>query len=134
MGRTFWQQVMAVRGAVNKAMEEQRAAGTLRGSLDAAVTLYCSPDLLKSLSALEDELRFVLITSAATLMPLEAAGADAVSTERTDLQLQITEVADTKCERCWHRSPDVGKSEVHPVLCNRCVDNIDGDGERRQYA
>ncbi len=71
MGRTFWQQLMAVRAAVNKAMETQRAAGVLRGSLDAAVTLYCSADLHEILRALGDELRFVLITSAATLLPLE---------------------------------------------------------------
>ena len=134
MGRTFWQQVVAVRTAVNKAMEEQRSAGVLRGSLDAAVTLYCAPELLESLSNLGDELRFVLITSAATLMPLNAAGADAVSTETTDLKLKITVMTDEKCERCWHRSPDVGHSEVHPALCGRCEENIDGNGERRQYA
>jgi isoleucyl-tRNA synthetase len=90
--------------------------------------------LLESLSALGDELRFVLITSAATLMPLSAADADAVSTETTDLKLKITVVPDEKCERCWHRSPDVGQSEVHSALCSRCIENIDGNGERRQYA
>jgi isoleucyl-tRNA synthetase len=134
MGRVFWQQVMTVRTAVNKAMEEQRAAGALRGSLDAAVTLYCSPDLLESLRELGDELRFVLITSAASLEPLKSAVPDAVNTELAELKLKITAVTDEKCDRCWHRSPDVGKSEIHPVLCGRCAENIDGDGESRQYA
>jgi isoleucyl-tRNA synthetase len=134
MGRTFWQQLMAVRTAVNKAMEAQRAAGALRGSLDAAVTLYCSDELHASLCALGNELRFVLITSAATLLPLAAAPTDAMATELPDLRLHIAAAAEEKCERCWHRSADVGHSTAHPTLCGRCIENIDGAGERRDYA
>lgn len=134
MGRSFWQRMMAVRTVVNKAMEVQRAAGTLRGSLDATVTLYCADELREMLLALGDELRFVLITSAATVLPLSAAGADAVTTELPELQLQIAPSTDEKCERCWHRSPTIGCSTAHPTLCERCVENVDGDGERRRFA
>ncbi len=134
MGRDFWQQVMLVRAAVNKAMEVQRAAGSLRGSLDAAVTLYCAPSLLHVLGALGDELRFVLITSAANLKPLAEAGAAATPTELPELRLVITTLGEEKCERCWHRSADVGGHERHPTLCGRCVENVDGDGEQRRYA
>ncbi len=134
MGRDFWQQAMTVRAAVNKAMEEHRAAGHLKGSLDAAVKLYCAPDLLKTMEALEDELRFVLITSAATVEPMESTESDAMDTELADLKLQISVMTDEKCERCWHRSPDVGQIAAHPALCGRCVENVDGAGEQRHYA
>ena len=134
MGREYWQQLISVRAAVNKEMESQRAAGVLRGSLDAAVTLYCSDTLKKSLSALGDELRFVLITSGATLLPLEGADADSASTELPDLRVLVIPAPEEKCERCWHRRPEVGKSQAHPTLCGRCIENIDGDGERREYA
>jgi isoleucyl-tRNA synthetase len=134
MGEDFWQQVILVRAAVNKAMEAQRAAGVLRGSLDAAVTLYCSTELSRSLEALGDELRFVLITSYATLMPLDAADSDAMSTDLSDLRLQISVVEDEKCERCWHRSSTIGDSMLHPTLCHRCVENIASNGEQRRYA
>jgi isoleucyl-tRNA synthetase len=134
MGRVFWQRVIAVRTVVNKAMEVQRAAGGLRGSLDASVTLYCADELRDTLIALGDELRFVLITSAATVLPISAAGADAIMTELPELQLEIAASTDEKCERCWHRSTTVGSSTVHPTLCRRCIDNVDGDGESRHYA
>jgi isoleucyl-tRNA synthetase len=134
MGRGFWQRMMAVRTVVNKAMEVQRAAGTVRGSLDATVTLYCADELHEMLLALGDELRFVLITSAATVLPLAAAGSDAVTTELPELQLQIAPSTDEKCERCWHRSPTIGHSTAHPTLCERCIENVDGDGERRRFA
>jgi isoleucyl-tRNA synthetase len=134
MGRGFWQQVMAVRTAVNKAMEVQRAAGHLRGSLDAAVTLYCSPALRDVLRALGNELRFVLITSAASLNSLDEAGADATDTELPELRLEIVAMTEEKCERCWHRSADIGAHERHPTLCGRCVENVEGEGERREFA
>ncbi len=133
MGAQYWQQVMSVRTAVNKEMEIQRAAGTLKGSLDAAVSLYCAADLQASLQTLGDELRFALITSSATLQPLESAPDDAAATEVPGLLLQVSVATDEKCERCWHRSPEVGQLSAHPTLCSRCVENIDGDGESRSF-
>jgi isoleucyl-tRNA synthetase len=133
MGREYWQTVMLVRTALNKEMETQRAAGLLRGSLDAEVTLYCDGDLLQALEVLSDELRFVLITSAATLAPLSESG-DAAVTEIEGLRLTVSVSGAEKCERCWHRRPEVGQIEVHPTLCERCVSNIDGEGEQRNYA
>tara|TARA_R110002110_G_scaffold415765_2_gene655158 strand:- start:3649 stop:6453 length:2805 start_codon:yes stop_codon:yes gene_type:complete len=134
MGRDYWQQVMTVRAAVNREMEAQRSAGALRGSLDAQVNLYASDDLRQLLEVLGDELRFVLISSAATLAPLDTAPADAVVTDLDELRLVVKASADEKCERCWHRRPDVGQHQAHPGLCGRCIENIDGDGELRRFA
>ncbi|MDB4261713.1 isoleucine--tRNA ligase [bacterium] len=134
MGRDYWEQLMTVRTAVNREMELRRGAGELRGSLDAEVTLYCEPALLAQLQALGDELRFVLITSGASLATLEAAPQDAAETEVSGLKLQVSVSAQEKCERCWHRRPDVGQIAAHPTLCGRCVENIDGSGEQRHFA
>ena len=133
MGAQYWQQIVSVRTAVNKEMEIQRAAGTLKGSLDAAVSLYCAADLQASLQALGDELRFALITSSATLQTLDSAPDGAAATEVPGLLLQVSVAADEKCERCWHRRPEVGQIEAHPTLCGRCVENIDGAGETRSF-
>jgi isoleucyl-tRNA synthetase len=134
LGREYWQQLINVRTAVNREMENLRAAGQLRGSLDAEVNVYASPELLAHMQALGDELRFVLITSAATLAPLEAAPADAATTDLAGLRLQVRASGDEKCERCWHRRPDVGASARHPGLCGRCIENVYADGERRRFA
>ncbi|MEH6582010.1 MAG: isoleucine--tRNA ligase [Halioglobus sp.] len=134
MGRDYWQQAMAVRDAVNREMESQRSQGVLRGSLDADITLYCGEEMLANLSALGDELRFVLITSGATLAALESAPEDSADTELETLRLRVTVSGDEKCERCWHRRPEVGEIAEHPGLCGRCVENIDGAGEQRNFA
>ncbi len=133
MGSEYWERVMSVRAAVNKEMEAQRAAGVLRGSLDAQITLYCDEELLQCLAALEDELRFVLITSAASLAPLSDAG-EAASTDIAGLRLSVSVAQAEKCERCWHRRPEVGDAANHPTICTRCVENIEGAGEQRHFA
>jgi isoleucyl-tRNA synthetase len=134
MGREFWQRAMAVRAAVNREMESRRAAGLLRGSLDADITLYCNPELRADLDALGDELRFVLITSVASLAAFDSAPADSAETEIAGLRLQVSVSSSDKCERCWHRRSDVGQIAEHPTLCARCVENIEGDGEQRHFA
>ena len=130
----FWSEMMSVRQQVNKALELAREQGNLRGSLDAAVTLYAEAPLSERLRSLGEELRFVLITSEATVAEMSSAPADAVEAEGMALRIQVEAAASEKCERCWHRRPDVGQHSDHPTLCGRCVTNIDGPGEVREFA
>ncbi|WP_439107223.1 isoleucine--tRNA ligase [Congregibacter sp.] len=130
----YWDALIAVRAAVNKQLETLRAAGDLRGSLDAAVTLYCDGQLAERLTGLENELRFVLITSQAEVAPFASAPEDAAATEIDGLRLSVTVSDAEKCERCWHRCADIGEHAGHPTLCGRCVTNVDGPGEERRFA
>src|SRR5690606_22883525 len=100
--------------AVNKELENQRAAKTIGGNLQAEVTLFVEEKLGAELAKLGDELRFVLITSTATLAPLAEAPADAVDTEVTGLKLRVIKSAHAKCARCWHHRADVGINPAHP--------------------
>jgi len=129
----YWEQLMAVKDAVNKQLEEQRNAGVVGGSLEAEVTLYCSDELQQLLAKLDDELRFVLITSQAQVTPLCDA-VDAKQTELDGLQVKIVKSSAEKCPRCWHYRADVGLNADEPELCGRCVENVHGDGESRSFA
>lgn len=130
----FWQQVLAVKTEVNRALESKRKEGEIGGSLQAEVVLYAAPDLAGSLAKLENELRFVLITSAARVEIAETQPAGSVNTEVEGLWLNIEASKGTKCVRCWHHREDVGSHDGHPELCGRCVENVDGEGEERRYA
>jgi isoleucyl-tRNA synthetase len=132
--RAYWEQVMAVKTAVNKELENLRAAKAIGGSLQAEVTLFAEDALAASLARLGNELRFVLITSTAAIAPLASAPVDAVETEVAGLKLRILKSGHAKCARCWHHREDVGAHAAHPELCGRCVDNIEGPGEVRHYA
>ncbi|WP_040261671.1 isoleucine--tRNA ligase [Pseudomonas massiliensis] len=134
LDREFWESVMAVKASVNKELENQRAAKAIGGNLQAEVTLYADDSVQGDLGKLGNELRFVLITSKATLAPLAAAPADAVTTEVAGLKLKVVKSAHGKCARCWHFVEDVGANPAHPDICGRCVTNLSGSGEERHYA
>ena len=134
LDQAFWMEMLSVRQQVNKALELQRERGSLRGSLDAVVTLYAEPALAQRLQSLGEELRFVLITSDAEVAEYEQAPEDAFEAEGLNLRIVANPSAEEKCERCWHRRVDVGEHTAHPTLCGRCVTNVDGAGEARQFA
>ncbi|UAW99037.1 isoleucine--tRNA ligase [Halopseudomonas nanhaiensis] len=134
LDRAFWDDVMQVKVAVNKELENQRNAKVIGGNLQAEVTLYAEASLAQRLALLGDELRFVLITSRADLAPLEQAGPDAVETELSGLKLSVAKSGNPKCGRCWHFLADVGSHPEHPEICGRCIENIEGQGEARQHA
>ena len=134
LDRAFWDQVLDVKMAVNKELENLRNAKVIGGNLQAEVTLYADDQLTATLNKLGDELRFVLITSAARVAPLAEAGEGAVDTDVTGLKLSIVKSGHGKCVRCWHFLPDVGTHANHPELCGRCVTNIEGPGEVRKHA
>ncbi|WP_415895319.1 isoleucine--tRNA ligase [Neptuniibacter sp. PT34_22] len=129
----YWEQVMAVKTAINKQLETERSDGNIGGSLEAEVTLYCDEALQALLGKLEDELRFVLITSKAAVAPL-ADAQDAADTELEGLKVSVAKSAADKCPRCWHFREDIGQDSDDPELCGRCVDNVKGAGENRSFA
>ena len=134
LDRAYWDQVMAVKAAVNKELENQRAAKTLGGSLQAEITLYADSALQTVLEALGNELRFVLISSQAAVQPLEQAPEGAVASELSGLKLVVHKSEAPKCARCWHHSHSVGQDAAHPEICERCVTNVYGAGEVREHA
>ncbi|WP_373088139.1 isoleucine--tRNA ligase [Zhongshania sp.] len=133
MDSDFWETVQSVKSAVNKVLEGAKKEGLVGGSLATEVTLFCDESLMNSLLKLGDELRFVLISSAARLAPLSAAN-EAVATDVDGLQVRVAASDGEKCSRCWHHREEVGQSLEHPELCFRCIDNVDGNGEVRFYA
>jgi isoleucyl-tRNA synthetase len=133
LGRDYWRRMYGVKEAVNKCLEESRARGEIKGSLSAEVTLYCEGDLAADLEKLGEELRFVLITSEATVRPISEAGS-AEMTSCEGLRLKVTPATHAKCERCWHHREDVGTQAGHEDLCGRCVTNLEGAGETRSFA
>ena len=131
-----WDAVEQVRDEVKRTLELLRKDGRIGSSLDAEIIVQAEPALLEQLQAVGDELRFVMITSAASLAALDDPGAEDVVALRNGHRVRVLAEpsAHAKCARCWHHRADVGSHDQHPELCGRCVDNVDGDGEKRRFA
>ncbi|MFV8436211.1 isoleucine--tRNA ligase [Vibrio owensii] len=134
LNNEFWTEIQAVRGAVNKLLEDARKEKTIGGALQAEVTLFADDALAAKINKLEDELRFVLLTSAARVKPLGEKTDAAQATDIEGLFVEVAAAEGEKCDRCWHHTPDVGTIEGHEKICGRCVSNVDGEGEVRKFA
>ena len=122
---TKWQRLRDIRSDVQKRLEESRATGTIGSSLQAEVELALAGERFEAAGSLADDLRLLLITSRATLVPAAAPAAEYV---------RVTASSHAKCARCWHWRADVGHDPAHPALCGRCTANLFGEGEARVAA
>ncbi|MCK5818056.1 MAG: isoleucine--tRNA ligase [Psychromonas sp.] len=134
LSSALWDQLILVRAEVNKALELSRKARVIGGGLEAEVILFASEELASLLRLLKDELRFVLITSKTTVKTMSEASNDAVVTDVPGLSVLIKKSISSKCDRCWHHNDTVGTNDTHPLLCDRCIINIEGEGEVRHFA
>jgi isoleucyl-tRNA synthetase len=134
LGNEYWTELLSVRSEVNRALEQARKEKTVGKALEAQVTLFATDDLARKLAKLGEELRFVLITSKATIETVTAAPENVLETDIDGLWLTVAPAEGEKCERCWHVTTDIGENEAHPSLCGRCITNVDGEGETRQFA
>lgn len=127
----YWEKIQKVRDEVNKQLEVARNEKIIGGSLQAEVTLYCSNELANDLEKIKDELRFVLITSKATVLR-DSAPSDAVVSELEGLSIKVNASKYQKCDRCWHYVESVG--HTLECICDRCAANVSGSGEVRYFA
>ncbi|HEY1070717.1 MAG TPA: isoleucine--tRNA ligase [Thermomonas sp.] len=117
--------LLELREQVTRALEPLRAEGRIGAALEAEIELRCNVADQNWLAPLADELRFLLITGDVRVVPdAEAKGVIGVLAQPT---------AKPKCVRCWHHREDVGAHASHPLLCGRCVANVDGPGEERAW-
>ncbi|MDB9959263.1 isoleucine--tRNA ligase [Gammaproteobacteria bacterium] len=116
-----WARIFEIKDIVNQSIERLRNENKLKGSLDSNVIISANEEDKLVLDKLGSELHFVFISSQASVI------------DGDTLSIQIDQISDEKCTRCWHRDSTVGESKVHPEICLRCEENIDQSGESRSF-
>jgi len=111
-----WQRLRELRAPVRKEIEALRAAGKVGSSLQTEVDFHAEGADYEALTSLGDELKFLVITSAARV-------------QRGEPAVRVEASAHAKCERCWHYRADVNAQG----LCGRCAGNLQGPGEGRDH-
>lgn len=118
-----WALIRSIRSEVQKEIEVLRAEGKIGSSLQAEVELKLPQTEYDILQTLENELRYVFITSSAKLV--------GVSDKR---EIVVKPSKEKKCERCWQYVESVGTDNNYPTLCCRCIGNLFGVAEERKFA
>jgi isoleucyl-tRNA synthetase len=111
-----WERLRELRDPVRKSIESLRAEDKVGSSLQAEVGFHADGRDYEILASLGSELKYLFITSAATVA-------------KGSLGVEVAPSAHPKCERCWHYQPDVDGEG----LCGRCRSNLHGPGETRLY-
>ncbi|MDA1034435.1 MAG: isoleucine--tRNA ligase [Proteobacteria bacterium] len=119
----LWETIEDIRPIINKMIEGEREKRSIGSSLECSISLSCNNDLFKILKPFEDELHFIFIVSKFNLLNIEG-----------DLKVEVAKIALLKCDRCWHYESSVGSNAEHSTICDRCVSNLFGIGEKRVYA
>jgi isoleucyl-tRNA synthetase len=110
-----FEQLLAVRAAVTKSIEEARQAGRLKQGSEARVVLGADGDLGALLaSRLGDLPAFFLVAE----VGLDGDGEE--SAVMPGLRVRVERAAGEKCERCWITRA-LGIDPRHPRLCERCA-------------
>lgn len=122
-----WEKIISLRDDVAKVLEIARQEKLIGNSLNAKVSIYANPAWYTFLYQMLDDLPTIFIVSDVQLGRYEEASAAAEqAVTNAGIKLEVSAAAGEKCERCWMISPSVGKSKLHPTICARCVEVIDG--------
>ena len=106
----LFEKVLVVRSDVQKKLEELRAAKVIGSSLEAAVEITASDDVMAALKKTHD-LREILIVSKVELKSGPYA-------------IVATKAAGEKCVRCWVYSTEISKSDATLGVCPKCVEAL----------
>ena len=125
-----WKEILELRSEVNKHIEEARNNEIIGSSLDAEIEILCGDKLFNLFEEFNEELRFIFITSEAKAILNKID----VSDENNKIQITVKKSSNEKCVRCWHSRPEVGSIKDNESICNRCFENVYGEGEVRNFA
>ncbi|GEN44837.1 isoleucine--tRNA ligase [Alkalibacillus haloalkaliphilus] len=114
-----WQQLMAIREDVLKALEEARNDKVIGKSLEAKVTIVPKDESTLELLESVDNLHQYLIVSEAELT-------NDYETAKVfeNVSVAVEKHTGEKCQRCWVASHSVGADNSHPDLCERCANIV----------
>lgn len=117
-----WDQLMAVRDDVLKALELARNEKMIGKSLEAEVVLYPAKANLEWLKSVDDLEMLFIVSKAVIAGSMDEAPENAEGGKETAVIVKRAE--GEKCERCWTISPTVGTDAEYPTLCEDCAHTI----------
>jgi len=116
-----WEDIIALRKEVTKALELARKDKKLGHPLDASVTVGLSPDLMEKIAPYREQLRSIFIVSSVDIKDMDQLDDGLESETLPGLRVKVSPSTDPKCERCWVHDPTVGNDTSRPTICKRCI-------------
>ena len=116
----YWADILALKDDVNKALEEVRAAKTVKKSTDAKLTLYLDDSAWERFQKLQGH-HFEALFIVSRVEIVHGAGQGYQGEAFPGLTVRVEMDEAPKCPRCWNHHPSIGTPGGHPELCPRCA-------------
>ncbi|TET84434.1 MAG: isoleucine--tRNA ligase, partial [Desulfobacteraceae bacterium] len=116
-----WEDIIALRKEVTKALELARKEKKIGHPLDASVTVGLSPDLMEKIAPYREQLRSIFIVSSVDIKDMDQLDDGLENETLPGLRVKVSPSTDPKCERCWVHDPTVGNDTSRPTICKRCI-------------
>ena len=120
--------LLKVRDEINRGLEEARKGKVLAKAQEARVTLVATDvELLEKLAQSAEALKTLAQVADLTVIDESASlGQSLAAQEITGLLVQVDKASGEKCVRCWFTLDSVGQSSLHPKICQRCLQVLEG--------
>ncbi|MEK8090475.1 isoleucine--tRNA ligase [Thermithiobacillus plumbiphilus] len=126
-----WERLLELRAAVGQVLENLRKAGQIGANLEAGLTLYLDQTWRERVGDRAGELRFLFLSADVEIRDISERGE--LPKQLPGLAIAAQPTSHAKCARCWQHQADVGQDPEHPEICGRCISNITGAGEQRNF-
>ncbi|MDX2036929.1 MAG: isoleucine--tRNA ligase [Isosphaeraceae bacterium] len=114
-----WASFSEIRDLVNAAIEPLRKEKQVGSNQEVAAVITAPPGRAEALARDASTLEMVLTLSTLEIVADASLAADAAP------RVAVARSPHAKCERCWNLRPSVGRSTLHPTLCDRCESVIE---------
>jgi isoleucyl-tRNA synthetase len=111
---TRWDELLELRQRVLVALEGLRKDKRIGSAQEARVRIATSRP--EHWLPVAEQLATLCIVSEVEIVGDPAAAVESITADRS---------THAKCERCWNYRPTVGRSPLHPTLCERCAGVMD---------
>ncbi|UQZ88672.1 isoleucine--tRNA ligase [Deltaproteobacteria bacterium Smac51] len=116
-----WDELLKIRGVVNKELEAARREKIIGAPLDARVDLSASGRAWTLLKEYESQLADIFIVSAVNLTEAKGGAEEA---DGLNVSAKVSPNTDPKCPRCWVHAPEVPADQSS--LCHKCQAALGG--------
>ncbi|WMC18944.1 MAG: isoleucine--tRNA ligase [Enterobacteriaceae bacterium PSpicST2] len=128
LNNILWKELIKLKYKINKKIEILRFKKKIGSSLQINIIICANKKLIKYLKKFNNELKFFFIISNIKLITLNE-----LNNKINYFKLYVNISKKKKCNRCWHYSNNICNISKYIGICNRCIFNIFGKGEKRKF-
>ncbi len=123
----IWKKLIKIKNFLNKKIEKIKFKKKINSTLETKIILYLEKKFFKKIEKMKSELKFFFITSELKIK------INLKLNKNNFFKIKCKKHKGIKCQRCWHYVYNININKKYPDICKRCINNLIGKGEKRNF-